>query len=286
VRRLSLISDGADRELDAIRATVRVFEPVASADDAIAKLEAHAQQRTRAEVVDLIGHSQGHGFVTLGTWLLDDSPHTSAIVRDRVRPALDAIGARTIRLLGCSTAVTERGVGAMRRIELACSRRVYGTRRHVGKHDYGPEGFISDHVLADQHGPLPARPDPVGLLASAAMPVLLTALELDAGPRLHGDQPIVPLNAAIADEVLGFVDGARSWVVPGLLAQPLMILLWSRDNTIHRLDILCDYHLVRGYGAPPDDVHGRLFRVDDAEAFSHYLDAVIHPRTGYPRRRS
>jgi hypothetical protein len=286
VRRLSLISDVADRELDAIRGTVRVFERVASVTDVIEVLGAHARRGTRAEVVDLIGHSRGHGFVTLGLWQLDDTPQIAASWRQDLRPALDAIGARTIRLLGCSTAVRERGIAAMRRLELATSRQVLGTRRFVSKPDYGPEGFISEEILVGVNGPPPRRPDPVGLFASTATSVELAGLELSAGPRLRRDHSILPVNEAVASEVLAYVDGARSWVLPGLLAEPVMIVLWSQHNTIQRADILFDHEVVRVYGAYPDDEHGRLFRVHDAAALSRYLDAVIHPRTASRDRMS
>ena len=286
MRRLSLISDSADRELDAIRRTVKVFERVASVTDVIGVLQAHAARGTRAEVVDLIGHSRRHGFVMLGAWQLDDSPQIAATFREELRPALSAIGIQRIRLLGCSTAMKERGLAAMRRIEHAAGRPVLGTRRYISQHDYGAEGFISEDTLVALDGRPIVRPDPVGFLASASSPVRLGSLELSAGPRLRNDQPLLPVNEAIAAEILELVDGTRSWVLPGLLAEPALIVLWSQENTIHRLDVLLDGQVARAYGAYPDDDHGRLFRVHDPDELNRYLDAVLHPRSASPARTS
>lgn len=274
MRRLSLISDTADRELDAIRARVRDFSRVGAPRDVVAAIRELALRGKRAEVVDLIGHSR-QGFVMLGAWTLDDSPHTSAVVRDELRPALDTIGARTIRLLGCATAATAEARGAMRRIETASGRVVHGTQREVGAHDYDPEGFCGHHLLRDRDGPLAARPDPVGLRDSTATPVRLDALDLGFGPRLDPSDLVVPVTAAIAEQVLDFVDGARSWIGPRF--EPVMTVSWLRA----RLDILCDYHAVRAYG-DGDHVGGRVFRVHDADALSAYLDEVTRSRIACP----
>jgi hypothetical protein len=277
LRRLSLISGLADRELDAIRRTVRVFEDVASAAEVIAALQAHTAKGSRIDVIDLIGHSRRHGFLRLGIWQLDDSPQVAATMREEIRPSLAALGVSAIRLLGCSTAAKDRGLAAMRRIEHATGRPVFGTRRFISKRDYGPEGFISDDALVGLDGRPVARPDPVGFLAGGATTVALAANELTAGPRLCAEQPLLPVNEAVADELLRYVDGTRSWVLPGLLAEPAMIVLWSRANSIYRLDILLEGRVVRGYGAYPDDEHGRLFRVRDPDALNEYLESVTRP---------
>lgn len=276
MRRLSLISALADRELDAIRRTLRVFEDVASAADVIAVLRAHTARGSRVDVIDLIGHSRRHGFLRLGIWQLDDSPQVAATMREEIRPSLAVLGVSAIRLLGCSTAAKDRGLAAMRRLEHAAGRPVLGTRRFISKRDYGPEGFISDDALVGLDGRRLA-PDPVGFLAGGATTVALAAIELTAGPKLCANQPLLPVNEAVAEEVLRYVDGARSWVLPGLLAEPATIVLWSRANSIHRLDILLEGRVVRGYGAYPDDEHGRLFRVRDPDALNEYLETVTRP---------
>ena len=87
------------------------------------------------------------GVLVLGTTVLDDSPPVAAAVGDQLRPVVSALGVRAIRLLGCSTATSERGRNALRRISLAARCDVLGTRRYVSKHDYGPSGFTSDGAL-------------------------------------------------------------------------------------------------------------------------------------------
>ena len=282
--RLTFISDVADRELDAIRRTVEVFERVASAEQAAVALREHAARGTVAETLDLIGHSRAHGFVALGTWLLDDSPPTAATFSQDLRPALDAIGIREIRLLGCSSGTSTRGLAALRRISLAARREVFGTRRYISKNDYARGGFISEDTLVGVAGPRGARADRVGFLLGAATLVPLSAIDLSVGPKLTADHPILPVNEDVAARLLRCIDETRSWVLPGLLAEPSPIVLWSQDNTIHRLEVLLDRQVVRGYGVYPDDDHGRLFRVRDPEALSNQLDELIRPRSEIPAR--
>ncbi|MEO6777801.1 MAG: hypothetical protein ABI467_33075 [Kofleriaceae bacterium] len=282
--RLSLISDSADRELDAVRRTVDSFDRIAGVDALISTLRAHALRRMHAVTLDLIGHSRGHGFLVLGNWELDDSPQTAATFSELVRPWLDAVGVRELRLLGCSTGASERAREALRKIALGARREVFGTRRYVSKRDYDGGGFVSDDILVNANGMAPDRRDPVGFLLGAATAVPLAALDLGAGPRLTNDQPLVPVNEAIATAIIDFVDGARSWVLPGLLAEPNPIVLWSEHNSIHRLELLLDCQVVRAYGAYPDDEHGRLFRVRDPLGLSRYLDEVLRPRSALRAR--
>jgi hypothetical protein len=281
---LTLISDPADRELNAIRGTVDACDPIADVETLISTLRLHALRRRHAATLDLVGHSRDHGFLVLGNWVLDDSPQTEATFRELIRPWLDALGVRELRLLGCSTAANERARSALRKIAIATRCEVYGTRRYVSKRDYDRGGFVSDDVLVNANGQPPERRDPVGFLLGAATTVPLAALELGAGPRLTTDQCLLPVNEALAREVLGFIDGSRSWVLPGLLAEPNPIVLWSERNTIHRLEVLLDCQVVRAYGAYPDDDHGRLFRVRDPVGLSRYLDAILRPRTALRAR--
>ena len=284
--RLNLVSAGADRELDAIRRTIATYECASGLDDVLAVLRDRSGRGERTELVDAIGHSRAHGFLALGTWLIDDSPQTAASFSQLLRPSLIELGVRTIRLLGCSTATTERGWTAMRAITRVTGCDVLGTRRYVSQHDYGPDGFVSDDTLVAAGGSQPRRDDRVGFLASAATAVPLATIELAAGPRLTNDQPLLPVNEAVAGEILQFVDGTRSWVLPGLLAEAAPIVLWSQHNTIHRIEILLDCQVVRAYGTYPDDDHGRLFRVRDPAGLSRYLELLLRPRTETRARRT
>jgi LmbE family N-acetylglucosaminyl deacetylase len=274
VARLTLISDTADRELDAIRRTVERFEQISGVEGLIANLRDHARSETQVATLDLVGHSRGHGFLVLGRWTIDDSPQVAATFGQELRAALDVLGVREIRLLGCSTATTERSFAALRRISHSVRRMVLGTRRYISKNDYGPSGFISDDTLVEANGTKRQRDDRVGFLNATATAVSINAIELTAGPKLTNELPLLPVNEAVAAKILTFVDGARSWVLPGLLAEPAPIILWSHANAIHRFDVLLDHQVIRAYGSYPDDDHGRLFRVRDPDGLSRYLDAL------------
>jgi hypothetical protein len=283
--RLNVMSGGVDRELDAIRRTMETFETTSGLESLVAVLHDRSVRGDCTELLDAIGHSRSHGFLVLGSWVIDDSPQTAASFGQLLRPSLEQLGVRTIRLLGCSTATTERGRNAMRRIAQATGCEVLGTKRYISQHDYRPSGFVSDDILV---GPDGARPphDRVGFLASAARTIALATLELTTGPRLTNDQPLLPVNENVARDILGFVDGSRSWVLPGLLAEVAPIVLWSQHNTIHRLEILLDCQVVRAYGVYPDDDHGRLFRVRDPDGLGRYLAALTRPRSETRARSS
>jgi hypothetical protein len=152
VPQLSLVSAEVERELDAIRAAIGTFENVRGVDDIVAVLRARIMRDERADLLDLIGHSRGVGFLVLGEWKLDDSPQTAATFSLLLRPLLEQLGVRTLRLLGCSTAVSPRSRMAMREIAHAARCAVVGTTRLVGRGDYGPGGFVTDWALSDADG--------------------------------------------------------------------------------------------------------------------------------------
>lgn len=150
--RLNVVSAAADRELDAIRATIGTFENVRGVDDIAAVLRARIARGERVHVLDAIGHSRGVGFLALGDWKLDDSPQTAATFSVLLRPLLEQLGVRTIRLLGCSTAVMPRCRVAMREIAHASRCVVLGTTRFIGSGDYVPGGFAAEWALIDADG--------------------------------------------------------------------------------------------------------------------------------------
>jgi hypothetical protein len=152
VKHLYLVSGGADRELDAIRNAMGTFQDVSDLDQVIAVLRGCAAAGCHIDVLDAVGHSRSPGFLVLGTWVIDDSPQTAATFAELLRPWLQQLGVRTIRLLGCSTATTERGRNALRRIAVVTGCCVLGTKRYISHHDYGAAGFASADTLIDSHG--------------------------------------------------------------------------------------------------------------------------------------
>ena len=146
--RVTLISANPDRELAAIRRAVAAFEPVTDEPSVITTLQRYAADGAGVELLDLVGHSGRHGFLRLGEWILDDAPQTAATFDALLRPILEQLGVRAIRLLGCSTAMSARGWAAITAIGRASRCRVFGTRRRVGHQDYRAEGFVSDDALS------------------------------------------------------------------------------------------------------------------------------------------
>lgn len=282
---LTLISDTTDRELAAIRRTVGTYEAVNDEPTTIAVLRARAERGARAETLDLVGHSGANGFLRIGHWILDDSPQTSGSFDVLIRPWLEALKTHSIRLLGCSTAMSPRGWNAITQIARASRCRVYGTRRYVGLQDYRAEGFISDDALVGAPGTRPLRQDWIGFLPHAATIYPIHSLTMSAGPPLSNDQLLLPVNEALAGELLACVAGERSWVIPGLLAHPSPIVLWSHSNTIHRLDVLLDGEAVRAYGRYPDDDHGRVFRVFDPARLNRQLEQLDRSRSEIRARK-
>jgi hypothetical protein len=156
VTRLTLVSDTTDRELAAVRRTIAAFELVGGEPAVVAALHARAAAAEHYETLDLVGHSGNHGFLRLGDWIVDDSTQTAGSFDMLLRPQLESLGVRTIRLLGCVTAMSPRAWGAITRIGRASRCRVLGTRRYIGNSDYRAEGFISDDALAGIAGARPS----------------------------------------------------------------------------------------------------------------------------------
>lgn len=149
MNRLNVVSSTEDRELDAIRRTLASFVAADGAGELIAALRMHAARGGRVALLDMIGHSCSEGFLLVGDWEIDDSLQTAATFSQLVRPYLEQLGVRTIRLLGCSTAGTDRGRRAMSQIARASRCTVFGTMRYISKRDYGRAGFVSVHALVE-----------------------------------------------------------------------------------------------------------------------------------------
>jgi hypothetical protein len=149
VRRLNLVCGHEDRELQMVRDTIAVFWTVSTFEELLALLRQQAQRSVRVDLLDLIGHSRSPGFLTLGTWIIDDSPQTAATFGQVLRPHLQQLGIWAVRLLGCATAATGRGCSAIRRVAQVTGCRVFGTKRYISSLDYRAEGFVSDHALVE-----------------------------------------------------------------------------------------------------------------------------------------
>lgn len=149
---LRVVSDVADRELDVIRTIVDGWHTASGLDDVLSIVQACSRSSERPGVLDLMGHSRSPGFVVIGSWIIDDSPQTTASFSLLLRPLLLDAGIGVIRLLACSTAATPRGRDVLRNVGRVTGCEVLGTPRNLHPSDYGRAGLRGDDELVDQHG--------------------------------------------------------------------------------------------------------------------------------------
>lgn len=126
VRTIAVVSSRARRE--ARRCTQACV--VDGLDELAAILHAAGDGGRAVTRVDLIGHStRGHHYLRLGRDALDllDPRIVALVTALRTSGALDAAGARQLRLLGCATAVGPAAQAAMARLASLTGRAVSGT---------------------------------------------------------------------------------------------------------------------------------------------------------------
>lgn len=151
MRRLNVVSAVTDRELDALRHILVGFETASDLGDLETSLRSHLRAGRCVDQVDLIGHTVHGGLLVLGSWILDDSSRTASCFRYVLRPVLAELGVRTIRLLGCSTAVNPRSRRTIEQIAWASGCVLFGTTQYVSNSDYDGAGFASEHALVRIH---------------------------------------------------------------------------------------------------------------------------------------
>jgi hypothetical protein len=98
--------------------------------------------------LDLIGHSNEHHFLTIGSWTIDEN--APCYFEHQLRGAIERLHITRIRLLGCATATEAKSWNVIRAIAAALGGTVavVGTLRLLDDQDYGPEGFVGVDALS------------------------------------------------------------------------------------------------------------------------------------------
>jgi len=155
-----LISNVVDRELQHVRDKLSQahYQLAAERDDIrslLDQLVSHSDQAPAPRGLDLVGHSVEDCLLKIGSWTLDeDAP---AYFETKLKRQLQALQITKVRLLGCSTATTDRSWKVITDIagKLGEGTEVFGTRRLIDEFDYDAHGFSSENVLAGSRSPLP-----------------------------------------------------------------------------------------------------------------------------------
>lgn len=146
--RLTLISDLEDVQLQRVcDALDRTAYTRVSGRRAVRLLVEHHVDAPPAErTLDLVGHTCPDGLLLLGDWHLTED---AAAYFARLSDPLVALGVTRVRLLGCSTATTERGWRVLCALAGAVhdSISLWGSVRTLDADDYDRAGFVADDAL-------------------------------------------------------------------------------------------------------------------------------------------
>ena len=102
-------------------------------------------------MLDLIAHA-ADGQLQLGDWAITATEQMAAVIAQAIPAGLLA----SIRLLGCYTAATQRGVAAMRHLKEVFEVPVFGTSTIIGADSFGPVGLFSTVQLLEVAQTTPA----------------------------------------------------------------------------------------------------------------------------------
>lgn len=285
---LSVITDGADAELNRIRDALEDVVGLRDRTDLealLSQLAAYDLPSTR-KTLDLIGHSSAsQSLLELGAWTIDgDDPRVIRFFRGLAgNDVFRRLGIHAIRLLGCETATTKAGRTTIRTLAAATQLEVYGTRTMIGAQQYERSGFSDAyaHVLVSSsdirqesapvtrhgHADLWARLLDVEMLPA----VPLTAVAPVAWPR-------VVASPDHARELLGLIRRSDGAVMPGLLASPLCELaLPAASGRFWRGDVLLDGAFVRVY--PTERPEGICYATTDPAAIRALIARISAPDT-------
>jgi hypothetical protein len=267
---VSLVSRESDRELSAIQArverTILVGDRV-ELEEIVGRLLAEGD--TTPKTLDLIGHSNEHGVLVLGTWTIDAGRR---VVRSFFRGLADndvfaRLGVTAIRVLGCETVRARETLQALSDI---CGIPVFGSTQMLGAVHYEPAGFREDceHALV-AYGRAPTVPawQPSRRTFDVdALPAL--SLSTSSALRRIAD----PAAAGRLVRLIRRTDGAQ---MPGIeiAASHEVAIPSSTPNRYHLLEVILDGQFVRlamdGGEAPKI-----CFSVTDANAVLALVEAL------------
>jgi hypothetical protein len=269
--RLQIISGQADAEIEEVRRKVTGLKTAGSAQEVSEIVKAQAKGNTQATKLDLIGHSQDNCFLHIGAWILDGS---AAGVLAELQAPLKKLGVTQVRLLGCSTATTDKGWDAIRAIAAACQTETFGTTRFIDRDDFDNDGFKSENVVASsksvKHPPIN---DSLGF-DKRGKNENLSELSLTVTRSINFNQRRIQIDSLLLAKILSFVNQKKAWSVPGLLALPLLELVVPVDGGVHRYELLIEHRVLRVYpvGKYP---HGLIYLIRDSKKLTEFLLKAI-----------
>ena len=267
-------------------------------EDIYAACVASGVNNAAGKSLDLIAHSTSEQcFLQLGGWTIQadaQSQTTTVDVFTELQNPLKLLNVTRIRLLGCSTAVTDAGqatIAALSNLGLP----VFGTNCSVYSADFGPNGFI-DGIPTKLAPPTPSvkmalsldqilRPDapranPFGVESIHPLPAQqLAGWRYVSWPRLR---LVEPLDAQSSDTLVKLIGPGRS--MPGLLTEPA-VEYWlpaGPPSQFRVLQILFDWRAIRVYGealVPKPDlahafVNSACYGVKDPKALRRLLSGL------------
>jgi hypothetical protein len=249
-----LISCGDDRELSDIRATITgaiAVEGRADIETALCQLLAD-EPPSGPKTLDLIGHSTADtSLLVVGEWMIDaTSLKVTAFFRELAEQnVLTRLGIQAVRLLGCSTAVTEHGHWTVCALADILGVEVYGTTAPLLASYYNSRGFSHDRrYLLTSAAEL--RSMITVTMPTSPAPRSGHVLDVDRLPALPLEQlrpwPVHVVNAEQARELLNLID-RREGSVAALGAVRCYELAFPSPggNRYHRIEVLFDGEMVR-----------------------------------------
>jgi hypothetical protein len=225
------------------------------------------------KTLDLIGHSSPDSLLQLGDWVLDASSSiVSAFFRELAdNDILPRLGIHAVRLLGCSTATTEKSKWTLYSLADILGLEVYGTKNMLFASHYDTKGFRRDReYLLVCSSDLRADRDE-GRELPSQVEAFTRALDIDGLPTAPLiKQSAWPHRLATRDDVralLHLIRRTEGATMPGLLATPQCEIAMPsvRPGEYHRAQLLFDGAFIRVY---PDghDRPGVVYPANDPRA--------------------
>ncbi|HEX7841105.1 MAG TPA: hypothetical protein VF469_26690 [Kofleriaceae bacterium] len=239
-----VMGDGTDDWLVAARKVVDGEKKAHDPAGIYSALTALLQQIPTPDAVELISHSQENNYLKLGEKAVLDANS----MRDAPADLVDKLSGKTLRIVGCYTAVGDLANAALAAIGQALGMEIWGTTGLIGTSDLYPGG-----LKPNEHAKLLKRP------ATQSSHSAITVTEDD----LARGGPPTPFTADLRERLFRSVnDHGRQvldnllppsldhyYTYPGLLRVPSsqspLYAVDSPQRIIGRLDVLFQDQLLR-----------------------------------------
>lgn len=221
-----------------------------------------------ARTLELVSHSSGEDhLLDWNGWRIgEDLAALQAFCR-RLRKPIATAGIAGIRLVGCHTATSPRGIAALRAMKEILRIEVHGTDRVIDVSHFGSTGVDPDVLVeADRARPIAfALPEPVGPVRPPPpldfAPTPFRGVPADGPPVVAS---VIELRAEhVATQLAPWIDRTRVWDLPGLLLRPDVLLAFRIDAvTAVMVEILSAWRYARVF--PPGRPDGIVYAIDGA----------------------